>query len=140
MTSASKTNHETLIFQPKYPARIRMTIYLYPVGILACLFFAYLAFSEGSFFPYGIYALIFGFTAFSMPVVIFREVHFGKEILVKRYFLPPRKIEYEDVTDLTPRGLVARRGGIPLVNVQNREEFDRIIRRLAAQHKIKLQK
>jgi hypothetical protein len=140
MTPTEKTAREELVFTPQYPARIRMTIYLYPIGILACLFFFYMAFSEGSFLPYGIYALIFGFTVFSMPVVIFREVRFDTEIIVKRYFLPQRRIEYEDVTDLTPRGLVAKRGGIPLVNVQNRAEFDKIIKHLAAQHKIKLNK
>jgi hypothetical protein len=36
--------------------------------------------------------------------------------------------------------LVAKRGGIPLANVENRAEFEKIIRKLVAQHKIKLMK
>jgi len=75
-----------------------------------------------------------------MSVVIFREVRFGRQTIVKRYFLPPSRIDYEDVTDLTPRSLVALHGGIPLVNVQNGAEFDKIIKRLATQQKIKLNK
>jgi len=35
---------------------------------------------------------------------------------------------------------VAKRGGIPLTNVENRSEFEKIIRRLVAQRKIKLRK
>jgi hypothetical protein len=91
-------------------------------------------------FPYAIYAIIFGFTVLSMPMIIFREVKFGETIILKRYFLPPRIIHYEDVTDFTLRGLVAKHGGIPFANVQNRGEFEKIIRRLVARHKITLQK
>jgi hypothetical protein len=117
-----------------------MTVYLFPIGVVACVFFIYMAFLTGSIFPYGLYALVFGFTVSSMPMILFREVHFGEVITVKRYFIAPRIIRYEDVVDFTPRGLVARRGGIPLVNVLNRAEFEKIIKRLVAQHKIKLQK
>jgi hypothetical protein len=140
MTAKEKAISEEIIFKPEYPGRIKMTIYLYPIGILAFLFFLYLALLTGTFFPYGIYALIFGITTLSMPMVLFREVRFGEVIIVKRYFLFPRIIRYEDILDLTPRGLVAKRGGIPLVNVTNRAEFEKIIKRLAAQHKIRLSK
>ena len=37
-----------------------MTIYLYPIGILASCLFIYMALSKGAFFPYGSYALVFG--------------------------------------------------------------------------------
>jgi hypothetical protein len=75
-----------------------------------------------------------------MPMIIFREVRFGKAITLKRYFLPPRIIQYEDVTDFSLRGLVARHGGIPLANLQNRADFEKIIKRLVAQHKMQLKK
>ncbi len=39
-----------------------------------------------------------------------------------------------------PRGLVAKHGGIPLSNVQNRAYFEKIIKKLVTQHRIKLKK
>jgi hypothetical protein len=140
MASSKRTSSEELVFKPQYPARIRMTVFLYPIGVIACIFFIFMAISSRSVFPYIIYAVIFGFTVLSMPLIIFREVRFGEVITIKRYFLLRRIIHYEDVVDLTPRGLVAKHGGIPLANVQNRAEFDKIIKRLVAQHKLTLKK
>ena len=133
-------SHEDLVFKPQYPMRIRMSVFLYPIGVIACIFFIFMAVISRSIFPYIIYAIIFGFTVLSMPMIIFREVRFGEVITLKRYFLPRRIIHYEDVVDLTLRGLVAKHGGIPLANVQNRPEFEKIIKRLVAQHKINLKK
>jgi hypothetical protein len=140
MTSSKNPLNEEIVFKPQYPARIRMTVVLYPIGVIACIFFIFKALASRSIFPYIIYAIIFGFTVLSMPMIIFREARFGEQITLKRYFMPRRIIHYEDVVDLTPRGLVAKHGGIPLANVQNRPEFDKIIKRLVAQHKITLKK
>jgi hypothetical protein len=140
MTLSKNATGEELIFKPKYPFRIFLSVYLYPIGVIACIFFIYMAIASRSIFPYVIYAFIFGFTVISMPMIIFREARFGERITIKRYFLPRRIIQYEDVVDFTLRGLVAKRGGIPLANVQNRAEFEKIIKRLVAQHKIKLKK
>jgi hypothetical protein len=140
MASSTSTHNEELVFKPQYPFRIRMSIVLYPIGVIACVFFIFMAFISRSIFPYIIYAIIFGFTVLSMPMIIFREVCFGDTIKIRRYFLPRRIIRFEDVVDLTPRGLIAKRGGIPLANVQNRSDFERIIKKLVAQHKITLKK
>ena len=140
MSSTSNSTREEIVFKPRYPLRIRMSVYLYPIGIVACIFFIVMAIISRSIFPYAIYALIFGFTVVSMPMIIFREVRFGDTITLKRYFMPSRIIQYEDVTDFTLRGLVAKHGGIPLANLQNRNEFEKIIKRLVAQHKIRLKK
>jgi hypothetical protein len=137
MTSKNPVS-EDLVFKPQYPLRIRMSVFLYPIGVIACIFFIFMALISRSIFPYIIYAIIFGFTILSMPMIIFREVRFGEVITVKRFFMPRRIIQYEDVVDLTTRGLAAKRGGIPLANVQNRSDFEKIIKRLVAQHKIKL--
>jgi len=138
MATSTNTSRDELVFKPVYPARVRFTVYLYPIGVLACIFFIFLAISSRSIFPNLIYAFIFGFTTLSMPMILFREVRFGDVITLKRYFLPSRIIRYEDVTALTPRGLVAKRGGIPLSNVLNRAEFEKMIKKLASQHKMKL--
>jgi hypothetical protein len=140
MASSTEKLNEEIIFKPQYPLRIRMSVVLYPIGVLACIFFIFMAFVSRSVFPYVIYAIIFGFTVMSMPMIIFREARFGEVITIKRYFLPPRIIHYEDVVDFNPRGLVAKRGGLPLVNIQNRLEFEKIIKRLVAQHRITLKK
>jgi hypothetical protein len=131
---------EEIVFKPRYPLRIRISVYLYPLGIIACIFFIFMAFISHSIFPYVIYAIIFGFTVLSMPMIVFREVRFGEAILLKRYFMPARTIQYADVTNFTLRGLVARHGGIPLANLQNRADFEKIIKKLVAQHKIQLKK
>ena len=140
MTSTSDSTWEDNVFKPHYTLRVRMSVFLYPIGVIACIFFIYMAIASHAVFPYAIYAIIFGFTVLSMPMIIFREVRFGETIILKRYFLPPRIIQYEDVTDFTLRGLVARHGGIPLANVQNRSEFEKIIRRLVARNKINFKK
>ena len=140
MASSKGTLSDEIVFKPQYPMRIRMSVVLYPIGVLACIFFIFMAVASRSIFPYILYAFIFGFTVLSMPMIIFREARFGDVITLKRYFLPRRIIHYEDVVDFTLRGLVAKRGGIPLANVQNRPEFEKIIKRLVALHKIKLKK
>jgi hypothetical protein len=140
MASSNNLSREEIVFKPQYPMRIRMSVVLYPIGVIACIFFIFMAVASRSIFPYIIYAFIFGFTVLSMPMIIFREARFGEVITIKRYFLPSRIIHYEDVVDLTVRGLVAKRGGIPLANVQNRSEFEKIIKRMVAQHRIKLKK
>ena len=140
MAPLNKSSMEELVFKPVYPMRVRLTVFLYPIGIIACIFFIYLAISSRSIFPNIIYAFIFGFTSLSMPMILFREVRFGDVITLKRYFLPRRIIRYEDVVDFTPRGLVAKHGGIPLSNIQNRADFEKIIKKLVAQHRIKLKK
>jgi hypothetical protein len=138
MKPINASTRDEFIFKPRYPLRIRLSVYLYPIGIIACFFFIFMAFTSRSIFPYAIYAVIFGFTVLSMPMIIFREVRFGQAIKVKRYFMPARTIQYADITDFNLRGLVARHGGLPLVNLQNRAEFEKIIKKLVAQHKIKL--
>lgn len=140
MASTSDSTSEEIVFKPSYPLRIRLSVYLYPIGVIACFFFVIMAIISRSAFPYIIYAIIFGFTVLSMPMIVFREVRFGKTIVLKRFFLPSRIIQYEDVTDFTLRGLMARHGGFPLANVQNRAEFERIIKSLVAQQKLKLKK
>ncbi len=140
MNPSNSRLNEEIVFKPQYPLRIRMSVVLYPIGVLACIFFILMAFVSRSVFPYIIFAIIFGITVVSMPMVIFREACFGEAITIKRYFLPRRIIQFEDVVDLTPRGLVAKRGGLPLVNVQNRSDFDKIIKRLVAHRKITLKK
>jgi hypothetical protein len=140
MSSTKSDSQEEIIFKPKYPSRIMLTVFLYPIGIIACIFFIYLAFTTRRIFPYGLFALIFGFTTLSMPIILVRGIHFNKCITVKRYFLPSRKIQYQDVVKLTSHGLVAKRGGIPLANVQNRDEFEKIIRKLVNRNVIRLEK
>jgi hypothetical protein len=140
MTSSNNPLGKEIVFKPQYPLRIRLSVILYPIGVIACIFFIFMAIVSHSIFPYIIYAFIFGFTVVSMPMIIFREARFGEFITLKRYFMPRRIIRYEDVVDLTLRGLIAKRGGIPLSNIQNRPEFEKIIKQLVGRHKITLKK
>lgn len=140
MTGSEISISEEIVFKPQYPRRIMLTVYLYPVGVIICLVFAYMALAAGSFIPYGIYTAIFAFTTLSMPKILFREICFGENVTIKRFFLPRQVIHYEDIVELTPRMLVLVRGGLPLVNVQNRKELEKIIKKLTSRHKINLRK
>jgi hypothetical protein len=136
--SADSSNHDEIVFKPEYPNRVRVSVILFPFGILACVLFLYLTIVSGAIFPNLVFALIFGVTSLSMPMIVFREAHFGEAIVVRRYFLPRMTIRYADVTGLTARGLRAKHGGIPLANVQNRKEFEKIFHQLVRQKKIVL--
>ena len=140
MTSTRDSTQEEDIFKPPYPLRVRISVFLCPFGVIAGIFFIYLAIASQAVFPRTIYAIIFGFTVLSMPMIIFRKFRFGETIILKRYFLKSQIIHYEVMTDFTMRGLGARHGVIPLANVQNRSEFEKIICHLVARHKITLQK
>jgi hypothetical protein len=140
MPSEKSSSPEELVFKPNYPPHIRFTVYLYPIGVIICIFFIYLAFNTQRIFPYSLFALVFGLTTLTMPLVLFREVRFNDAIKVKRFFLPTRTINYEDVVTLTSQGLVAKKGGIPLANVRNRDEFEKIIKNLANRKVIHLEK
>ena len=95
MASSNKTATEEPIFKPQYPLRIRLSVYLYPLGIIACIYFIFMAFVSRSIFPDIIYAFIFGFTTLSMPMIIFRDVRFDEVIAMRRYFLPRRIIRFD---------------------------------------------
>jgi hypothetical protein len=136
----SEKEIDELIFKPKYPARIMVTVYLYPLGVILFIFFLFLAFASARLFPYGLIAIVFGFTIITMPMILFREIHFrDQSILIKRYYFPSRTIYYEDIVDLTSRGLVARHGGVPLVNVSNRKILEKMIHKLVSRGKIKFE-
>jgi hypothetical protein len=140
MASSNNASLNELVFKPVCPVRVRLSIFLYPVGILACIFFIHLALTSLSVFPNIIYTFIFGIITLTMPMILFREVRFGNAITLKRYFRLNKIIRYEEVVDFTLRGFVAKYGGISLANVQNRSEFEKIIKRLGAQRKIIMKK
>jgi hypothetical protein len=137
--SRDPSSKDELVFKPEYPTRIRVSVYLFPIGMLACVFFIWSMIISASIFPNLIFALIFGVTSMSMPLILFREVRFGEVIVVRRYYLPKLVIRYTDVVELTARGLRAKHGGIPLANVQNRKEFEKIFHQLVRQKKIVLE-
>ena len=43
MASSKNTASEELVFKPQYPLRIRMSVILYPIGVIACIFFIFMA-------------------------------------------------------------------------------------------------
>jgi hypothetical protein len=61
MASSKSTSSEELVFKPQYPARIRMTVFLYPIGVIACIFFIFMAISSRSVFPLCRHLWVHGF-------------------------------------------------------------------------------
>ena len=84
MSSTSNSTREEIVFKPRDPLRIRLSVYLYPIGIAARVFFIILAIISRYVYPNAIYALIFAFTVFSLPMFVFRESCFGEANPIKR--------------------------------------------------------
>ena len=131
------------IYKPKYNGSMRFALLLYPgwVGLCGYFLYAWLILNR-PFNPQGFLAIVFGIMTISLPFRVFREVHFGERIIVKRYLLPDIIMEYEDIVAYDSARLDTRKKGIALdmLHPDSRAEFDKIIQRLMSARKIKLKK
>jgi hypothetical protein len=130
------------IYKPKYNGSMRFAMLLYPVWVVLTIYFIYQWYVTHSFNPQGFLAIVFGIMAGSLPFRVFREVHFGKKITVKRYLLPDLIVEYKDIIAYDKMRLDTPAKGISLymINHDSLEEFERIIHGLMSARKIKLKK
>lgn len=116
---------------------------LYPVwvGLFGYFLYTWLVLKH-SFSPEGFLAIVFGIMAISLPFRVFRELHFGEQIIVKRYLLPDMVMEYKDIIAYDNLRLDTRNKGVSLymLNYDSREELDKTIQRLMSARKIKLKK
>ena len=60
---------QELVFKPKYPAWVYLSVFLFEVGLLACTLYLWPTLATGRIFPYGLFALIFVGTSLSMPMM-----------------------------------------------------------------------
>src|SRR5664279_2097051 len=108
---------------------MRFAMILWPVWIGLFFYFIYRAIIANVFGIDAFLAFVFGSMAVTLPFRVFREVHFGDRIVVKRYLQPDLTILYEDVTKYTVNGLWAKKGNISLLmlNYDSSMDFGRII-------------
>jgi hypothetical protein len=130
------------IYKPKYNGSMRFAMILYPVWVGLFVYFLYQFIMTRSYSPQGLLTVIFGLMAISLPFRVFREVHFGERITVKRYLLPDLVFEYKDIIAFDKMRLDTANKGISLymINYESLEEFERIIHSLIGARKIKLKK
>ena len=130
------------IFKPHYSGRSALSLYIWPISVIAFVFFTVDMIRTFNFYAEGLMALIFALATFSPPFIYFRSMHFGEEIVVKRYFLPDVVIQYGDIISFqyfslrTAKTRVALNGLTP----KSFEELDQIVNQWIAKGKIKLPK
>ena len=131
-----------IIYKPKYNGSMRFAMILWPVWIGLFFFFIYRGLIQNVLGLDAFLAFVFGAMAATLPFRVFREVHFGSDIVVKRYLQPDLIIKYDEVTKYTVRGLTAKSANISLLmlNYDSSMEFGKIIQKLISEKKIKLKK
>jgi hypothetical protein len=67
----SKDGHiqQELVFKPRYLAKFHLLVFLFPIGLLAGMFFLWRTLAIGRIFPYGLLALIFVGISLSIPMM-----------------------------------------------------------------------
>lgn len=135
------TEHK-IIFKPQYTPRSSFALYLWPISAIAFVFFTVDTFRSGAYYAEGLMALIFGLATFAPPFTYFRAIHFGEQMIVKRFFLPDVVIEYQDIISFHLVSLRTASKRISLSNLTPKsfEELNSIINRLIGQGKVKIQK
>ena len=130
------------IYKPKYNGSMRFAMVLWPVWIGLFLFFIYRGITQSGLGLDAFLAFVFGAMAVTLPFRVFREVHFGDDIVVKRYLQPDLVIPYQEITKYTINGLWSKKGNISLLmlNYDSAMEFGKIIQKLIGEKKIKLKK
>jgi hypothetical protein len=133
---------DAIIFKPRYKGSMRFAVLLWPVWAGLAVYFLYQGIITQSYNPQGLLAFIFGAMTVTLPLRIFRQARFKDEIIVKRFFMSDLKIEYKDITALTPYGLKARSGNLSLQMLSQESilEFAKIINILISEKKIKMKK
>lgn len=131
-----------IIFKPKYNGSMRFAMLFWPIWAGLFLYFLYEGVNTRSYNPQGLLAFIFGAMAFTLPLRVFREARFLDEIVIKRYLKSDLKIQYQDITALTPYGLRTKTGNLALrmLRQESIKEFADIINILIAEKKIKIKK
>ena len=118
-----------IIFKPRYNPRSGFALYLWPISAIAFVFFAVDTFRNAAFYSEGLLTIMFALATFSPPFTYFRAIHFGQQMIVKRFFLPDVIIEYKDITSFQYFSLRTATKRIALSNLTPKsfEELDAII-------------
>ena len=111
-----------IVFVPKYPLKFRlMALIGFPLLVAASIFAAIVGGREKPSLYLGLL-----FVA-AMPVLwmrAYKKVRFDRSIVLERYLLPPRIIQYASIQDVGAGLLKTSQGAVSLLNCDNVEEFD----------------
>ncbi len=130
------------VFKPRYSGRAAFTLLFWPVSAIAFVYFGIETVRSSAYYSMGLLTLMFALAAFSPPFIYFRALHFGEELVVKRYFLPDVVIRYKDIISFQYFSLRTASARISLNNLNPKsfEELDQIIDQLIDAGRIKLKK
>jgi hypothetical protein len=133
---------DEIVFRPKYNGSMRFAMILWPVWVGLFFYFLYQGLIQNAINLNAFLAFVFGAMAATLPFRVFREIHFGDEIVVKRYLQPDLVIKYADVNKYGVTGLWAKNGNVTLLmlNHDSAMQFGKIIQKLINEKKIKLKK
>ena len=131
-----------IVFKPHYNGRTAVTLVIWPISVIAFVFFAVDTVRTSSYYSEGLLALIFALAAFGPPFIYFRQLRFGDALTVKRYFLPDVIIEYKDILSFQYFSLRSANARVSLNNLTPKsfEELDAIIDGLIASGKLSIKK
>jgi len=130
------------IFKPHYSGRAAFSLYLWPISVIAFVFFTVDMIRTSNFYADGLIALMFALAAFSPPFIYFRALKFGEALIVKRYLLPDVVIQYGDIIGFQYFSLRTAKSRVSLNGLTSKsfEELDQIVNQLVGKGKIKLPK
>ncbi len=128
-----------IIFKPRYTPRSSFALYLWPISAIAFVFFAVDTFRSAAYYSEGLLAIMFALATFAPPFTYFRAIHFGEQLVVKRFFLPDVVIQYQEITGFQYFSLRTASKRISLSNLTPKsfEELNEIMNRFIGKGKIK---
>ena len=101
------------IFKPKYSGRSAFSLYLWPISLIAFVFFAVDMIRTFNFYAEGLLALMFALAAFSPPFIYFRSMQFGEALIVSQALFPAGRGDP-----------VQRHHQLPIFQLENRQDAD----------------
>jgi hypothetical protein len=124
-----------IVFKPRYKLRDSVASYItWPLGIIgfiaSLIYIVMGAFHNDGLSNIWFSIIIWGIVSFFPPLIYIRAIHFGKHMVVKRYFLSDWVIKYEDVTRFDRDGLMGAGKAVILSTLTPKsfEELDQIIK------------
>jgi hypothetical protein len=131
-----------IVFKPRYSGRAAFPLFFWPISAIGVIFFGVETIRSSAYYSMGLITLMFAVAAVSPSFIYFRALHFGNDLVVKRYFLPDVVIAYKDIISFQYFSLRSTTTRIALnnLNPKSYEELDQIMQQLIKSGQVKLKK
>ena len=124
------------VFKPKYPLKMKLSFLFLP--IMAILFTLAAIDGGDPDMPWLFHFLSLAMITLtgSIPFVLIRRIRFEDKILVDRFVVPTRELDYTDILDVGITNIRAKRGNLSLNAVKNVDEFKSMLANALAEKDI----